>query len=70
VDLHERSINELDHKSEAERQVFLPETDYQHFFLALNSHHEASDFLKLATKMAYPPVDGKRKMKDYYHDLG
>ncbi len=67
--LHNQSVEDLPVKSEQELMVFKPETDFQHFFLVLNSHNEASDFLKMANRMTYPAVDGKRKMKDYYHDL-
>ena len=67
-ELNIRRVDEIPDVTEAERLAFRPETYFHDFFRVLNSHSEASKFLSVASKMEYPPISRRVKMKDYNYE--
>ena len=63
--LHLRRVTQIPDVTSEERLAFLPESIFEDFLKVLNSHPEASKFLKVASNMFYGPVPCVRRMKDY-----
>ena len=64
-DLHAKRIDQIPDATSEERLAFLPESIFEDFLKVLNSHPEASKFLKVANNMFFGPVPCIRRMKDY-----